>query len=175
MTPAQLAKIAPIQLLILDVDGTLTDGQLYYGNNGEHLKAFHVHDGLGIHLLQRAGIEVAIITAKSGDAVANRMRDLRLTHVHLGCADKRPAYDALKATLQLQDHQIAYVGDDLPDLALMKRVGFAVTVKNAPQIMVQHADYTTKNKPGRGAVREVCELILEAQQKLESVIQSYLN
>lgn len=175
MTPAQLAKITPIQLLILDVDGTLTDGQLYYGNAGEHLKAFHVHDGLGIHLLQRAGLHVAIITAKSGDAVANRMRDLHIQHVHLGCADKRPAYDTLKATLNLADHQIAYVGDDLPDLALMKRVGFAITVKNAPAIMAQHADYITKAKPGRGAVREVCELILEAQQKLESVIQSYLN
>lgn len=175
MTPAQLAKITPIQLLILDVDGTLTDGQLYYGNAGEHLKAFHVHDGLGLHLLQRAGLEVAIITAKSGDAVANRMRDLQIKHVHLGCADKRPAYDTLKASLKLADHQIAYVGDDLPDLALMKRVGFAVAVKNAPAIIAQHADYITKAKPGRGAVREVCELILEAQQKLESVIQSYLN
>lgn len=175
MTPELLAKLKTIKLLILDVDGTLTDGLIYYGNEGEILKAFHVHDGLGMHLLKKAGIEIAIITAKQSDAVAHRMRELGLTHVYLGRHDKRPAYDELKTTLQLEDQHIAYMGDDLPDLCLMKRAGVSFTLKNANTHVHQHADYITKKKAGRGAVREVCELILEAQHKLDALLTPYLT
>lgn len=175
MTPELQAKLSRIKLLILDVDGTLTDGLIYYGNDGEILKAFHVHDGLGMHLLKKAGIDVAIITAKQSEAVAHRMRELGLTHVYLGQSDKRPAYDTLKTTLNLNDEAIAYMGDDLPDLCLMQRAGVSFTLKNAAPRMHEHADYITRKKAGRGAVREVCELILEAQQKLESLIHPYLS
>lgn len=175
MTPELQAKLSRIKLLILDVDGTLTDGLIYYGNDGEILKAFHIHDGLGMHLLKKAGIDVAIITAKQSEAVAHRMRELGLTHVYLGQNDKRPAYDTLKTTLNLNDEAIAYMGDDLPDLCLMQRAGVSFTLKNAAPRMHEHADYITRKKAGRGAVREVCELILEAQQKLESLIHPYLS
>lgn len=175
MTPELQAKLSKIKLLILDVDGTLTDGLIYYGNEGEMLKAFHVHDGLGMHLLKKAGIEIAIITAKQSDAVANRMRELGLTHVYLGQNDKRPAYDTLKTTLNLSDEAIAYMGDDLPDLCLMQRAGVSFTPKNANTHVQQHADVITHKKAGRGAVREVCELILASQNKLEPLIQPYLN
>lgn len=175
MNPDLLTKLKAIKLLILDVDGTLTDGLIYYGNSGEILKAFHVHDGLGMHLLKKAGIELAIITAKQSDAVAHRMRELGLTHVYLGQHDKRPAYETLKSTLNLKDENIAYMGDDLPDLCLMQRAGVSFTLKNATSPMHQHADYITKKKPGRGAVREVCDLILEAQDKLEATIAPYLT
>lgn len=175
MTPELLTKLKSIKLLILDVDGTLTDGLIYYGNSGEVLKAFHVHDGLGMHLLKKAGIEIAIITAKQSDAVAHRMRELGLTHVYLGRHDKRPAYDELKSTLNLANENIAYVGDDLPDLCLMQRAGVSFTLKNANSLMHQHADYITKQKAGRGAIREVCELILKAQDKLDAVLAPYLS
>jgi 3-deoxy-D-manno-octulosonate 8-phosphate phosphatase (KDO 8-P phosphatase) len=175
MTPDLLAKLKPIQLLILDVDGTLTDGLIYYGNSGEVLKAFHVHDGLGMHLLKKAGIEIAIITAKQSDAVAHRMKELGLTHVYLGCSDKRPTYNELKSKLNLQDNNIAYVGDDLPDLCLMQQAGVSFTLKNAPSRMHQYADYITQKKSGRGAIREICECILEAQDKLDAVLAPYLS
>lgn len=175
MTPELLAKLKPIQLLILDVDGTLTDGLIYYGNHGEALKAFHVHDGLGMHLLKKAGIEIAIITAKQSDAVAHRMRDLGITHVYLGCTDKRPAYNELKSKLNLEDKNIAYVGDDFPDLCLMQQAGVSFTLKNAPARMHHYADYITQQKAGRGAVREICELILEVQDKLDIVLAPYLS
>ncbi len=174
MDDSLLGKIKPLRLLILDVDATLTDGLLYYGNNGEHLKAFHVHDGLGIHLLQKAGLEVAIITAKDSAGVALRMQDLKIKHVFMNCADKRAAYNSLKQTLQLQDHEIAYVGDDLIDLPVMKQVGFSIAVKNAVSLVQHTADYITQKKSGRGAVREVCELILQTQHKWDAVIQQYL-
>jgi 3-deoxy-D-manno-octulosonate 8-phosphate phosphatase (KDO 8-P phosphatase) len=164
-----------IRLLILDVDGVLTTGALYYGSSGFAMRGFHIHDGMGIKLLQKAGIEVAIITSKKSDAVAKRLEELGIRHAYLGQEDKRPAYQELKTKLQLDDTEIAYMGDDLPDLALLRRAGFAASVPNAPAIIQQYVDYITQKKPGKGAVREVCELILMAQGKLESVLQSYLD
>lgn len=163
-------KIKAIKLLILDVDGTLTDGLLYYGNQGEHFKAFHVHDGLGIRLLKKAGIDVAIITVKKGAAIENRMNDLGITHFYTGQDDKSIAYLELKKTLGLQDNEIAMMGDDLPDLPVMKQAGLSFAPKSATRFVLEQADYVTKNKAGRGAVREVCDLILETQQKLEALV-----
>lgn len=166
-------KAAKIKLLILDVDGVLTDGIIYYGSEGMELKGFHIHDGLGMRLLQKADIKLAIISGKKSDAVARRLQDLNVEHVFLGHVVKLPIYENLKQKLQLTDEEIGYVGDDLPDLPLIRRVGLGVTVPNAPQELLQHADFTTEKLGGYGAVREVCELILKAQNKYDSVLESY--
>lgn len=163
-----------IRLLILDVDGVLTTGALYYGSDGFEMRGFHIHDGMGIKLLQKANINVAIISSKKSAAVERRIQELGILYAYLGHEDKLPAYEDIKQKLNLADHEIAYMGDDLPDLSILRRAGFAITVPNAPEIIKQHVDYITKIKPGKGAVREVCEFILQAQDKLQLVLQSYL-
>jgi 3-deoxy-D-manno-octulosonate 8-phosphate phosphatase (KDO 8-P phosphatase) len=168
------SKAKQVRLLILDVDGVLTTGAIYYGANGFEMRGFHIHDGMGIKLLQKAGLQVAIISSKKSEAVEKRIEELGIQHAYLGHENKLPSYEDLKQKLKLSDQEIAYMGDDLPDLPLLKRAGFAATVANAPQIIQQHADYISKIKPGKGAVREVCEFILEAQDKLQSVLQSFL-
>lgn len=167
-------KAKLIRLLLLDVDGVLTSGVIYYGNEGQELKGFHVHDGLGIKLLQRVGVQVAIISAKQSTAVLARAKDLEIKHVFLGHEIKLPIYEQLKQMLQLKDEEIAYFGDDLMDLALLRRAGLAITVPQAPKILFKHVDWITNRQAGKGAVREVCELILEAQAHYQSLIQNYL-
>lgn len=169
-----LDKAKAIRLLILDVDGILTTGAIYYGKDGFEMRGFHIHDGMGMKLLQKANIQVAIISSKKSEAVERRMKELNVEHVYLGQENKLPAYEELKQKLRLTDNDIAYMGDDLPDLPLLRRAGLAITVPQAPEIIRQHVDYITKIKPGKGAVREACEFILEAQGQLQSVIQSYL-
>ena len=169
-----LENAKKIRLLVLDVDGVLTTGAIYYGSNGFEMRGFHIHDGMGIKLLQKANISVAIISSKKSEAVERRIQELGILHAYLGYEDKLPAYEDIKQKLNLTDHEIAYMGDDLPDLGILRRVGFSITVKNAPEIIKQHVDYITKIKPGKGAVREVCEYILQAQDKLELVLQSFL-
>ena len=164
-----------IRLTILDVDGVLTSGELIYGVNGSELKQFHVLDGQGIKFLQKSGIEVAIITARHSEIIVKRMSDLEITHVYQGNIDKLPAYEDLKQKLKLEDHQIAYMGDDLPDLPIIRRVGLGVTVPNAPTIMHDHARLVTKAKGGKGAVRELCELIMNAQGTYQAILDSYLT
>jgi 3-deoxy-D-manno-octulosonate 8-phosphate phosphatase (KDO 8-P phosphatase) len=171
---SNVEKAKAIRLLILDVDGILTSGLIYYDDQETMIKGFHIHDGLGIKLLQKAGIHVAIITAKHSEAVQKRMRDLNIEHVYMGYEEKLPAYQDLKQKLGLTDNEIAYMGDDLPDLPLLRRVKFALTAPHAPVIIQQHVDYVSKKKAGKGAVREACEFILQAQGKLDSMIESYL-
>ncbi|RDI48783.1 KdsC family phosphatase [Aquicella lusitana] len=168
-------KAKSIRLLILDIDGILTTGILYYGNQGIEVKGFSIYDGLGIKLLQKTGVQVAVISGKTSEAVLRRMRELNIEYAYLGQDDKLPAYEELKEKLQLNDQEIAYMGDDLPDLPLLRRAGFAITVPKAPTIIKQHADLITKTKAGKGAVREICEFIMEAQGQYQSVIQSYLT
>lgn len=168
-------KAKAIKLLILDVDGVLTSGVVYYGNNGFEMKGFHLHDGLGIKLLQKTGVLAAIISGKNSESVVRRVEELHIEHVYLGHDDKIPSYEELKQKLKLNDNEIAYMGDDLPDLPLLRRAGLALTVPQAPEIIKQHADFITKNKAGKGAVREACEFIMEAQGRYQSVIQSYLE
>lgn len=168
-------KAKLIRLLILDVDGVLTTGMLYYGTNNFEMKGFNIHDGLGIKLLQKTGITVAVISGKTSEAVTRRLQELDINHAYLGHDHKVPAYDELKQKLNLKDHEIAYVGDDLPDLPVLKRVGLAITVAQAPDIMHQHVDFVTQKKGGKGAVREVCELIMQAQGHYQSMVQSYLT
>lgn len=167
-------KAQRIKLLVLDVDGILSTGTLYYDKNGECFKPFHVHDGLGIKLLQRSGIEVAIISAKKSEPLIARIKDLAIEHAYLGYDNKAPAYEALKNKLKLADEQIAYMGDDLPDLPVLHRVGLSATAANAVETVRQQVDFTTKNKGGKGAVREMCELLLKAQNLYDSMVESYL-
>jgi len=168
-------KAKAIRLLILDVDGVLTSGILYYGNDHMEMKGFHIHDGLGIKLLQKTGVTVAVISGKRSHLVEGRLKELNIDHAYLGHEDKVPAYDDLKQKLELNDNDIAYMGDDLLDLPLLRRAGLAITVPNAPAIMKQYVDFTTIKMGGEGAVREVCELIMNAQGQYLSVIQSYLT
>lgn len=168
-------KAKAIKLLILDVDGTLTNGVLYYGTNGHEMRGFHVHDGLGLKLLRKSGVAVAVISAKKSDVLTKRLEDLKIEHVYLGYENKLPAYEEIKHKLGLEDSQIAYMGDDLPDLAPMMRAGFAITVPKTAEIMHEHADYICQKKAGKGAVREACEIIMQAQGSYQAVIQSYLG
>lgn len=169
-----LNKAKEIKLFILDVDGIMTNGAIYYDREGYVLKAFHIHDGMGIRLLHENNIETAIISAKDAPAVKHRAKELGIKHLYLGHSDKLPAYEEIKKLTGLADENIAYMGDDLPDLPLLRRAGFAITVPQAPSIVKQHADLVTEKKAGKGAVREACELILEAKGLLQQALTPYL-
>lgn len=163
-----------LQLLVLDVDGVLTDGRLYYSESGHETKAFHIHDGLGIKLLQRSGVEVAIITGRSSQLLERRARELGIERVIQGREDKLTALEELLEPLQIEWQHIAYMGDDLPDLAAVRRVGLGMTVANANPLLRQHADWISQLPGGAGAVREAAEFILGAQGKLEALQAAYL-
>jgi len=164
-----------IRLAVFDVDGVLTAGTLSYGVDGIERKHFHVHDGQGMKCLQKSGVAIAIITSCRTEMIQRRMKDLGVLHVYQGIQDKLPAYEDLKQKLNLQDEEIAYVGDDLPDLPMLTRVGLAVTVPNAPRIIQQYVHWTTNAPGGNGAVREVCDFIMQAQGTFQSIIHSYLR
>jgi len=158
---------ANIRLLICDVDGVLSNGLLYMGSSGEELKAFHAHDGYGIHSLKNYGIEVAIITAGSTQIVADRAKMLKITHIYQGQEDKCIAYKKLLTILNCKPTEVAYIGDDLLDWPVMKEVGLSVAVANAHPMLLANAHYTTHLAGGNGAVRELCDLILFAHDKLK--------
>jgi len=164
-----------IRLLILDVDGVLTDGGLQFDNRGEEYKTFNSLDGHGIRMLLDSAIEVAIITGRQSEIVGHRMNDLGVQHIYQGCRDKLAAYENLLQVIDLEPAQVAYVGDDLPDLAIMQRVGFAIAVNNAHTFVKQNCDWVTTLSGGRGAVREVTDFILQAQSLLDARQQQYLK
>lgn len=163
---AALARARQVRLLLLDVDGVLTDGSITYISGGGEAKSFNTQDGLGIKLLQESGVAVGIITARSSEAVERRGRDLKLAHVIQGQQDKLAAYEAILKSTGLRPPQTGYVGDDLMDLPLLNRVGFAAAPANAVAEIRRRVHYTTEHGGGRGAVREICDLILEAQGNL---------
>ena len=172
--PSSALKAAQkIKLVLLDVDGVLTDGRLYYGNAGEELKAFDIQDGLGIKLLQNAGIKVGIITGRSSVLVERRAKELGIDHLIQGREDKLTALNELLEKITFDLEEIAFVGDDLPDLAIIRRVGLGITPANGNHLIASQALWQTKKSGGNGAVRDVAELILSAQSKLESVLASY--
>lgn len=175
MNTTFIEKAKKVRLLIADVDGVLTSGSLVYNNHGSEIKEFSVHDGLGMKLLKASGVHLAIITAKKSQAVTIRMQDLNIQHVYQGQSSKLAAYEDLKQKLNLQDEEIAYIGDDLPDLPLLLRVGLPVSVPNAPRIIHEHVAFVTELAGGQGAVRELCELIMKAQDTYDSIIASYLE
>ena len=152
-----------IKLLVLDVDGVLTTGALWFTARGEEIKVFHIHDGLGIKMLLRHGIEVAIISGRKSGAVSKRMQELGLQYVYQGIDDKLAVLYELSAKLNLEYEEIAYVGDDLVDIPPMTKVGLSVAVNNAVPDVRRQAEWVTEAQGGQGAVREVCELLLKAQ------------
>ncbi len=162
-----------IKLLILDVDGVMTSGQLYYGDQGEVLKAFHVHDGLGIKVAKANGIDVAVISAKDSQPLRRRLQDLGISHFSLGTGDKASAFKALLQELNLSADQVAYVGDDVIDLNVMRQVACPIAVNNAQAAVLSAAVYTTRLKGGEGAVREAIDHILERQVGLDIAYREY--
>jgi 3-deoxy-D-manno-octulosonate 8-phosphate phosphatase (KDO 8-P phosphatase) len=156
-------RLAELRLVAFDVDGVFTDGRFYLSDDGVESKAFNTQDGFGIRQLLDAGIEVAVISGRPSVAVERRMAELGVQHVFVGARDKVTAFEDLIADLDLSDVECAYVGDDIPDLALLERVGYSIAVANAVSQIRDLCDYTTVAKGGHGAVREVCELVLAAR------------
>ena len=168
-----LARAAKIRLLICDVDGVLTDGRLYFTADGQELKSFHARDGHGLKLLQRTGVQAAVISGRSSPAVALRMSSLGIEHVFQGRENKLEPFQELLGRLDLKAEQAAFVGDDVLDLPLLRRVGLAVAVADAHFTLRETVHWVTAQPGGLGAVREVCDLIMLAQGRLQGIIESY--
>jgi 3-deoxy-D-manno-octulosonate 8-phosphate phosphatase (KDO 8-P phosphatase) len=168
-------RAARIKLAIFDVDGVLTDGRLVYAEDGHELKAFHVHDGLGLKRLLANHIEVAVITARMSMIVTERMADLGVAHVYQAQDDKLACFEQLLHALKLEPDVVAYTGDDLPDLAVMQRVGLAVAVANAHPWVRERSHWRTRLAGGAGAVREVADLILAAQGRADAELAAFLR
>jgi len=158
-----LARARAVRLAIFDVDGVMTDGTLYIGGQGEAFKAFNILDGHGVKMLQAAGVAAAILSGRKSEAVAHRARELSIAHVVQGADDKVAAFERLAGRLGVAPSACAFVGDDLPDLEVMKRCGLAVAVAGAVDEVKAAAHYVTRAPGGRGAVREFCELVLRAR------------
>ncbi len=161
-----LARAKKIRLVIFDVDGVLTDGRLFIGDDGQNYKAFYARDGFGIKILQKTGVEIGIITGNTSNVVTHRMHSLGIQHVFQGRVEKLPAFEELCEALNLQPEQVAFVGDDVIDVPIMLKAGLAVTVADAHPLVVDYAHWQTPSVGGFGAAREVCELIMRAQGTL---------
>jgi len=164
-----------IKLAIFDVDGVLTDGCLYLGNSGEESKAFYVRDGLGMKMLMATGVEMGIITGKTSTLVKDRMQHLGVRHVYQGQGNKLPAFQELCEKLSISADEVVYVGDDVIDIPILKRVGLSVAVADAHPAILPYTHWQTKQNGGRGAVREVCDLIMHAQGTLATQLAVYTD
>lgn len=164
-----------LKLLVLDVDGVLTDGKLYLSDSGEEIKAFNTLDGHGLKMLKASGVDVAIITGRKSRLVEMRAGNLGIAHLYQGVEDKLSAFRELIGKLGLQPQQVAFMGDDLVDLPAMRRAGLALTVPAAPTLVKQHAHYVSERSGGDGAVREVCELIMQAHGTFDAQVAPYLE
>jgi 3-deoxy-D-manno-octulosonate 8-phosphate phosphatase (KDO 8-P phosphatase) len=172
--PQELAERAKkIKLLLLDVDGVLTDGRIIYDSRGHDMKFFDVHDGLGVYLLKKAGIPTILITAKGSRSIKPRARDMRVDAVFADISPKSAVLDRILNKYKVKSEEVCFVGDDLVDLCLMKRVGFPIAVFNAAPEIKEAAAYITLRHGGRGAVREVTELILKSQGKWQGMVEFY--
>ncbi|MGH8041162.1 MAG: 3-deoxy-manno-octulosonate-8-phosphatase KdsC [Rudaea sp.] len=167
-------RAAKIRLALFDVDGVLTDGRLYYSDDGRETKTFDVHDGFGLKRLMANGIEVGIITARMSHMVTERTAELGIAHVYQGQDNKLACYEQLIHALKLTQEQCAYCGDDLPDLPVMRRVGLSIAVANAHAWVHERAHWRTQARGGEGAVREVCDLLLAAQGKTEAELARFV-
>jgi 3-deoxy-D-manno-octulosonate 8-phosphate phosphatase (KDO 8-P phosphatase) len=168
-------KAKAIKLIILDVDGVLTDGRIIYDDKGGELKCFDVKDGHGIKLLKRAGIEVGIISGRESRAVGYRARDLDISILYQRIFNKVEVYEKILKEKGLADNQVCFIGDDLVDIPLLKRVGFSVAVVDGSEYLKKVVDYVTVKDGGNGAVREVCELILKAKDKWNMLTENYFG
>ncbi len=174
LPPAALGKAAGIRLMIFDVDGVLTDGGLFYGEEGEAFKRFNALDGHGIKMMQQFGTAAAIITARQSPYVLRRARDLGIAHVFQGVHDKRQAFEQLLQHTGLVADLCGYLGDDVIDLPVLTRVGFKACVANGHREVKLRCDYVTQANGGHGAVREICDLVLAAQGNYEAALAPYL-
>ena len=166
-------KLKNIKLLLLDVDGVLTDGKIVYADSGEQIKAFDVKDGHGLKLLMRSGAEVVLITGRESKVVLHRARDLGIQEVYQKITNKIEIYEKILKEKNLEDIHVGFVGDDLIDIPVLKRVGFSAAVEDAIPEVKELVDYVTSKKGGEGAVREVCELLLKSQHKWEELTERY--
>ena len=170
-----LERAAQIKLVIFDVDGVLTDGSLFLGDDGLEYKAFNSRDGHGMKMLQQSGVTIAIITGRTSKVVEFRMQSLGIEHVYQGQHDKRIAFAELLENLNLKTDEVAYVGDDVVDLPVMSKVGLAIAVQDAHSMVLKHAHWQTPSCGGRGAGRDVCEMLMEARGVLQEELDSYLQ
>jgi 3-deoxy-D-manno-octulosonate 8-phosphate phosphatase (KDO 8-P phosphatase) len=164
-----------LKLLILDVDGVLTDGKLFFDDNGKEYKSFHARDGHGIKLLQKTGVEVAVISGRKSLSVGLRMKHLGISYIYQGYEDKRAAFAEILAKMNITAAQAAHVGDDVLDLPIMTQVGLAIAVQDAHFAVKERAHWCTPSGGGQGAVREVCDFIMQAQGSFDSILNSYLS
>jgi 3-deoxy-D-manno-octulosonate 8-phosphate phosphatase (KDO 8-P phosphatase) len=169
-----LRRAGAVRLMIFDVDGVLTDGRLYYTDSGAEMKAFSTLDGHGIRMLMSSGVGTAIITGRRSEVVSHRARNLGISHVLQGIEDKGPAFLGLAASLGLEPAACGYMGDDVVDLPVLTRCGFAATTRESPEIVKRHAHFISTQPAGAGAVREVCETILKAQGNFDAAMAPYL-
>jgi 3-deoxy-D-manno-octulosonate 8-phosphate phosphatase (KDO 8-P phosphatase) len=174
ITPEIANKLKRIKLLILDVDGVLTNGSIIYNNDFVETKIFNVKDGLGIRLLMRAGIDVCIATGRSSEALYHRCKDLNIIHIFDALNDKTAVLKIMVEKLNVSAEEIAFIGDDLPDIPLMKLIGLPITVADGAEEVKKTADTVTEAKGGAGAVREVCEAILKASELWDETLRQYL-
>ena len=170
-----LDRARHIKVVIFDVDGVLTDGGLYIDSNGSEHKVFNSRDGHGMKMLRDSGVEIAIISGRSSEAVSHRMASLGIEQVHQGYQEKLPVFDELLEKLALNPVEVAYVGDDVVDLPIMRKVGLAIAVQDAHELVKKHAHWQTPHRGGRGAARDVCELIMEAQGTIGNQLGKYLG
>ncbi len=166
-------RLKPIRLLILDVDGVMTDGRIIYDANGIESKFFNVKDGHGIKMLQRSGVQVGIISGRESRVVTNRAAELGITLVYQKALDKIGPYEEMLRTTRLQDHEVAYMGDDILDVPVMRRVGFAAAPADAVVDVLPHVHFVARNRGGWGAVREVCDFLLKVQGTWDEVTARY--
>lgn len=170
---ALMEKLKRIQLLLLDVDGVLTDGSIFYKDDGREIKVFNARDGFGIKLVIQAGITVGIVTGRSSAALRHRCENLGIQYLYDGVENKAGMLDKIATQTGIDAEQAAFVGDDLPDLPLMRRTGLSIAVADAHEIVRQKADWTTRAPGGSGAVREVCEALLKAKGLWDQIVGRY--
>lgn len=175
LSPELQTRFRNIKLLVLDVDGVMTDGGLTIGDDGQEYKTFHAHDGLGMKLLKASGVELAIITGRTSNVVKKRAESTGVAHFYQGAEDKLLAFNDLMKASGLQASQCAFMGDDVVDLPPMLKCGLALAVPNSPSLVLKHAHYVTIKAGGRGAVREVCELIMQAQDTFDAQMTQFLT
>ena len=166
-------RIKNIKLLIMDVDGVLTDGRIIYADSGDQLKFFDVTDGMGLAMISRCGIKTAILTAKSSGIVLKRSKDMHIDRVYQGVLRKSEVFDEILKDFHVLPEQVCYIGDDILDLPVLRRVGFAVSVPNAVDEVKKEVHYVTRREGGRGAVREIIDLILKTQGKWDAIIKQF--
>ena len=174
MNKRLIARAHRIRLALFDVDGVLTDGTIYLSERGEEMKAFNILDGLGLKMLAASGIVTALLSGRKSKMVALRAKEIGIAHLMQGVDDKLEVYHRLLRKLDLAEEETSFMGDDLPDLPVLRRCGLAFSVPNAPEIVRNHVHYVTSAPGGRGAAREACEFLLRARGALDNQLRTYL-